>query len=106
MHDDIRFFVEIVSFFAGLLCTISLVPQILKLWRERNPQAISLPMYLIVFTGVSLWFCVGVLLESYAMMFWNGLTMTFQMAVIAMKIRFNREEAKRTGNFVSSRHLP
>ena len=103
---DKMILVEIVAFFAGLLTTISFAPQVIQIWNERNPKAISLKMFTIMFFGVTLWFVVGFLLESYVMMFWNGVTMHLAFAIIVMKIRFSRLDEQEQGEWTNRRQLP
>jgi MtN3 and saliva related transmembrane protein len=44
---------------AGTLTTIAFVPQVLKTWRTRSTHDISLQMFAIFVTGVSIWMSTG-----------------------------------------------
>src|SRR5205085_1169492 len=51
---------------AAALCSMaSFVPQIIKIWRERDAQSVSLRMYAVTVTGFSLWIAYGVLSGSW-----------------------------------------
>ena len=98
--------IEFIAFFAGLATTISFAPQVMKIWKERNPKSISLGMYVIFLFGVCMWFIVGALLGSVAMMFWNGITITLAITIIVLKLRFSRYEEREKGEWHSRNQLP
>jgi MtN3 and saliva related transmembrane protein len=52
--------------YAAAFCTTSAyVPQVLRVWRTRSTRDISLKMFLVLVTGISLWLVYG---------FWRGET--------------------------------
>jgi MtN3 and saliva related transmembrane protein len=54
----------IVDFIAGVLTTISFLPQVLKTIRTKSTRDISLGMYLILAIGIVIWFVYSVLMNS------------------------------------------
>ena len=53
---------EIVGLSAAFLTTSAFIPQVYKIYKEKNADGISLTMYIILFTGVILWFIYGILI--------------------------------------------
>lgn len=104
MNEDVALIVEVLAFFAGLLCTISFLPQVIKTWKERDARSISLVMYLVMMTGVSLWFTVGYFLGSPSMMLWNGITVLLGLSVIFLKIRYSKNKGREKGRWQRSGH--
>ena len=46
-------FQESIGLLAAILTTSAFVPQVYKLYKEKNAQGVSLTMYLIMFTSVN-----------------------------------------------------
>ena len=75
---------------AGILCTISFVPQVLRIARTRRADDLSLPMYVIFSFGIVLWLVYGLLLEEWPIIIANSVTLVLALAIVFMKIRFSR----------------
>ena len=50
---------------AALCSMASFVPQILKIWRERDASSVSFRMYAVTVTGFSLWIAYGAMITSW-----------------------------------------
>jgi MtN3 and saliva related transmembrane protein len=77
-----------IGFAAATLTTISLVPQLARIWRRRSADDISTVMFGMFFVGVLLWFIYGVLLASWPMIAANAVTLVFSAAILVLKIHF------------------
>lgn len=83
--------VELLGLLAGLLTTTAFVPQVLKIWRTRSAEDISLPMYLLFTAGIVLWLVYGWLAGALPVILANLVTLVLAIAVVLMKLRFDRE---------------
>ena len=81
---------EIVGFAAALCSMTSFVPQIVKIWRERDASSVSLRMYAITVTGFALWITYGVLLKSWPVTVANSVCLAESAAILFLKWRFER----------------
>ena len=54
----------LLGYFAGFLTTVSLVPQVVKMWTTKSADDFSLVMLLIWRTGISCWVVYGVSLNA------------------------------------------
>ena len=54
----------LLGYFAGFLTTVSLLPQVVKMWTIKSAEDFSLVMLLIWCTGISCWVVYGVLLNA------------------------------------------
>lgn len=79
--------VEAVGLVAGCCTTLAFVPQVVKAWRTRRTQDLSLGMYLVLAAGVALWLAYGLLIGSVSVTAANGVTLVLVLAVIALKLR-------------------
>lgn len=81
---------NIVGTFAALCSMVSFVPQIVKIWRDRDASEVSLRMYLTTVTGFCLWTVYGVLTGSWPVAVSNTVCLLMSGAVLALKWRFSR----------------
>lgn len=80
--------VEAIGFIAAALTTTAFVPQVIKAWRTRSTQSISLRMYLMLCTGVLLWLVYGIEINSLPIILANGVTLILTLSILALKIQY------------------
>lgn len=85
-----QFVANAVGTGAALCSMTSFVPQIAKIWRERDASSVSLRMYLVTVTGFSLWVAYGFLIRSWPVAVSNVICLLMSGAVLALKWRFSR----------------
>ena len=78
---------EIVGLSAAFLTTSAFIPQVYKIYKEKNADGISLTMYIILFTGVILWSIYGILIGSLSIIIANGVTALLQLSIIIFKLK-------------------
>jgi MtN3 and saliva related transmembrane protein len=80
----------LAGYCAAILTTTSFVPQLIRVWRLRSARDISLTMFLAFSLGVFLWLIYGISLHSIPMILANGVTLALSLAILILKIRFDR----------------
>ena len=80
--------VELLGLAAGFLVALGLVPQILRVWRLRDAQEISLTFNLLSLAGTGLWLAYGVLLGLPSVMLWNGTNVVLLVMLLAVKLKY------------------
>ena len=81
---------EWLGFLAGACTTLSFVPQVMRIWKRRSTEDISLGMYLLFSLGVVLWLFYGLLNAALSIIFANALTLLLIFTVLAMKYLFQK----------------
>jgi MtN3 and saliva related transmembrane protein len=84
------FLVNAVGTLAALCSMASFVPQIIKIWRERDAESVSLRMYAVTVTGFSLWIAYGVLSGSWPVAVSNAVCLALSATILVLKWRFSR----------------
>jgi MtN3 and saliva related transmembrane protein len=79
---------DAVGLLAGLLTTVSLVPQAMKIWKSKSAEDISLKMFVAFSVGVALWLAYGVLMKELPMILWNSVSLALACSILAMKLKF------------------
>lgn len=75
-----------IGFIASLLTVVSFTPQVLKIWRTRDCQAISLRMYLLLVSATGLWAWFGFLIHSTPVILTNSLCFILQLSILLLKV--------------------
>ena len=78
---------EVIGLSAAFLTTSAFIPQVYKIYKEKNADGISLTMYIILFIGVILWFVYGLLIGSLSIIIANGVTALLQLSIIIFKLK-------------------
>ena len=73
---------------AGMLTTISFVPQVLKAWQSKRCDDLSWGMLVTFSTGVVLWLIYGLRLWAMPIIVANSVTLALLVTIIVLKIRY------------------
>jgi MtN3 and saliva related transmembrane protein len=79
---------NIVGLVAGMLTTISFVPQVIKTWRSKSAKDLSLVMFLLYCSGMLLWTTYGFMLNELPLILWNIITLALSLVILFFKIKF------------------
>ncbi len=79
---------EAVGAAAAVCSTVSFLPQLIKLIREKAADAVSLRMYVLTVTGFALWTAYGLQLGSAPLIAANLISLTLSSAILALKLRY------------------
>jgi MtN3 and saliva related transmembrane protein len=82
---------HLVGYVAGLLTTFATVPQVVKSWRSRSVQDLSLPMLVLLSVGLVCWFVYGWLRTDWPVVLANGFTLLLWGSLLWLKIRERRK---------------
>ena len=80
-------FVETIGALAAILMTLCWVPQALKIVRDRETRAISLPGTLLCVLGVLLWLIYGVAIADPPLIGSSAISFAITATILALKIR-------------------
>ena len=78
---------EIIGLIAAAITTSAFIPQVYKVYKERNSVGISLTMYLIFIVGLSIWLFYGFLIGSISIIIANGVTLILAAIIIYYKLK-------------------
>lgn len=62
----------VIGTIAGILTSISMLPQLLKVLKEKDVENLSWGMIAVLLTGVSLWVVYGIMKEELPIILSNG----------------------------------
>ncbi|HLP02313.1 MAG TPA: SemiSWEET transporter [Opitutaceae bacterium] len=82
--------IDFLGMSAATLTTGCFVPQVVRLWRTRNAEGISLVTFGAFSVGVALWLAYGVIMEAWPIILSNAITLVLAFAIIVLTVRFRR----------------
>ncbi len=69
------------------LTTVCWLPQALKIVRERDTRALSLPTYLAFTAGIALWLVYGLAIADWPLIGSNIVTLVLLVPILLLKLR-------------------
>jgi MtN3 and saliva related transmembrane protein len=75
---------------AGMFTTAGFVPQLIKGYRTKRMDDISLLMPAVLGGGMILWLIYGVVLKDPPIIIWNAIASVLNIGIVALKIRYSR----------------
>ena len=85
-------FTDIVGLAAGICTAVSLLPQIIKMIKERKAQDISLFYLIVLLCGLALWTYYGFLKQDVPIIATNIFSMVLNIVVIILSSIYKRKE--------------
>lgn len=78
---------DLTGYAAAACTTGAFVPQVVRVWRTRSTQDVSLKMFVILITGLTLWLVYGVFKGEFPIVAANGVTLVLAAIILFFKIR-------------------
>jgi MtN3 and saliva related transmembrane protein len=82
--------VEAVGYLAGLLVSISLVPQVLKTWRTKSADDISLIWTIVLMSGLVLWIVYAILKRILPLTVFASIEFSMALLLCLFKLSFSK----------------
>ncbi|MGC3946184.1 MAG: SemiSWEET transporter [Chryseolinea sp.] len=81
----------IIGIAAGACTSLSLLPQLIKIIREKKANDISLFYLAILFVGLVLWIIYGIRREDIPVIVTNGVAIAINILIIIVGIRYKND---------------
>ncbi|HJS01022.1 MAG TPA: SemiSWEET transporter [Flavobacterium sp.] len=84
-------FIDILGFVAGICVTISVIPQILKIWKTKKVKDISLLTFSVLTFGVALWVVYGILKNDLPIIVTNSISLFLNLVMVYFIVYYEKE---------------
>lgn len=81
---------EQMGYIAGILTTISFVPQVIRVYRNKSGRDVSAWMMLLLATGTLLWLIYGIMVGGVPIIAANAVTFTLVVLIFILKLYYAR----------------
>ena len=80
----------IIGIAASILTAISLMPQLIKIWKEKKAEDVSLLMLVVLLAGLSLWVWYGINIKDNIIIIANGISILINICVIILTLLYKK----------------
>lgn len=77
-----------IGILASAGTSLSLLPQLIKLFRERKAEDLSVVMLAVLSTGLTLWVYYGIRIEDWIIISANSIALLITLATIILVVRY------------------
>ena len=84
--------VESIGTIAAVLTTLSFLPQVIKTYKEKNAENLSMLMLVVFFLGVLLWLVYGIVKHSLPLIIANIITGILTVVLIYFKVLYSSKK--------------
>jgi MtN3 and saliva related transmembrane protein len=89
--------VNVIGVTAGVFTTAAVIPQIVKAWKTKEVKDVSLGMFVVLLTGVSLWTIYGFLKNDLAIILANGISVLLNAFLLYILLRYGEHKHNNHG---------
>lgn len=82
--------ITLVGIAASILTAISLLPQLIKILKEKKADDVSLGMLLILLAGLTMWIFYGFMIEDKIIIFSNIFSVFINVSVLVLTLIYKR----------------
>ena len=80
-----------IGIVAGICTAVSLLPQLIKIVREKKAEAISGFMLFILLGGLALWIWYGIMKDDYPIIITNSFSFIINSLIIIFTLKYKRK---------------
>lgn len=74
---------------AGVMTAVSMLPQLIKIIKEKKADDVSVLMLMVLIIGLGLWVVYGFLREDWPLIITNSFSFLLNLVVLMLRIRFS-----------------
>ena len=82
--------ITVIGSIAGVCTTVAFLPQVLRVWRMKRADEISLTTFLVFSMGTSIWLIYGLLVASWPIIIANSVTLVLSLTILTLKLKWDR----------------
>lgn len=80
--------ITVIGIVAAILVNIAFLPQVIKSWKTKKTEDISLIMYIVYITGVVLWLIYGLVIKNLPIILSDSIGLLLVLSVLYLKIKY------------------
>ena len=84
--------IQLTGFVAGIFTGVSLLPQLIKLIKEKKTEAISSWMLFILMGGLALWIIYGFLKNDLPIILTNSFSLFINIIILFLRWRYRHHK--------------
>jgi len=85
-------FTQIVGIIAGILTAFSMLPQLLKILKEKKAENVSVWMPIVLILGLVLWTVYGVLKKDWPIIATNSFSISLNAVLMFFRYKYREDK--------------
>ena len=81
-------YIQIIGIGAGILTSVSMLPQIIKTFKEKKVEDLSLVMILVLISGIGSWIWYGILRDDLPIIFTNCFSLLLNLILLFFRFKY------------------
>jgi MtN3 and saliva related transmembrane protein len=81
-------YAQYIGIAAGILTSASLIPQLIKIFKEKKAQGVSLGMFIVLLIGIGGWAWYGFLKKDYPIIITNSFSFLINLFILFFSIKY------------------
>lgn len=77
-----------IGLIAGIFTALSLLPQLIKIWKDKKANDISIYMLIVLFVGLGLWIYYGCLLKNLPIILTNSVSLCINILIVIFTVKY------------------
>src|SRR4051812_14460541 len=82
---------EWIGITAGVFTATSMLPQVIKVFKEKKAEDISLLMLIVLLTGIALWIVYGSFKKDLPIIATNAFSLLVNLVLIVLRIKYKKK---------------
>ena len=83
--------IEVLGLVAGGITSVAMMPQLIKVIKEKNAEDISVVMHLVLITGLSIWIWYGILQNELPIILSNSFSVLVNITLLICCMMFKKK---------------
>ncbi|MBC7936044.1 MAG: hypothetical protein H7Y86_11895 [Rhizobacter sp.] len=79
---------EMVGYIGGVMSSISFLPQVIKIWKTKSAEDLSMLTLIFLTSNITLWLIYGILIGSKPLWITNSIVLAMVLCLMYFKIKF------------------
>lgn len=80
----------VIGIVAGVFTSVSLLPQLIKIVREKRVEELSMSMFISLLIGLSLWVYYGILRKDMPIIVTNGFSVLLNICILFLRFKYSK----------------
>jgi len=81
----------VIGTIAGILTSVSMIPQLIKVLKEKDVENLSWGMIAVLLTGVSLWIVYGIMKDELPIILSNGFSVLVNTILLIYYFKYKEQ---------------
>lgn len=80
----------VIGIVAGIFTSSSLLPQVIKILKEKKVEDLSMTMFISLLIGIILWVIYGIMRDDWPIIVTNSFSVLLNFLILFLKFKYGR----------------